>query len=359
MPRVTVMLPTFQSERYLRETLESIFAQTLQDFELLIIDDKSTDGTLDIVHSFDDTRIKVLPGPQKGLAEALNFGMQQASGEYIARIDADDLMVSERLAKQYAYMDNHPEVAVCGGWQQYFGRSTYLHAPPASPEQCKANLLFRCDLCHSTLMLRKKVFLENQLLYNPEFAAEDFELWTRVLNHGEIVNLPEVLGYYREDGKSITSIKKEQLVVQQGDIVATTLKRNLNIQLTPKQTRYFIGWVNPFFDARYGVPREEREEAWRDLKQILTLIYQRNKEVRYYEERALLRTLDAEWAVLRYNAPFELPEKEVSGLEQIFRKRSRSTILRQKLRSFCRNYKGLQRKYWKIKLLLDRRHTKR
>ena len=358
MPRVTVLLPTFQSENYLQETLESILSQTFQDFELLIVDDGSTDGTRSLIQRFTDARIKTLDGPKRGLAEALNFGMHQAVGEYVARIDADDLMASQRLEKQVAYMDSHPRTAICGGWQQYFGRSTYLHAPPASPEQCKANLLFRCDLCHSTLMLRKKVLLENHLLYNPEFAAEDFELWTRVLDYGEIVDLPEILGYYREDGRSITSIKKEQLIVQQGEIVAATLKRNLDIRLTPKQTEYFIGWVNPFFDARYGVPREERERAWQDLKQILTLIYQRNHEVRYYDEQALLRALEAEWVALRYNAPFKLPEKEVGGLDQVFRKRRRSAIFRQRLNSFFRNYKGIYRKYWKIKSLLDGRRVK-
>lgn len=358
MPRVTVLLPTYQSEEYLRETLESIFAQTLQDFELLIVDDGSTDDTLDIVRSFEDARIKVIQGPKKGLAQALNFGILQSSGEYIARIDSDDLMVPKRLEKQCAYMDNHPEIAVCGGWQQYFGRSTYLHAPPASSAQCKANLLFRCDLCHSTLMLRREVFIKYSLFYSSDYAAEDFELWTRVLDYGEIANLPEILGYYRDDGRSITSTKKERLIVQHGDIVASTLKRSLNIRLTPKQTRYFIGWINPFFNERYGVSQEEREEAWHDLKQILTLIYQRNRQVQYYGEQELLRTLEAQWAVLRYNAPFELPEREVPDLNQVFRKRSRSEIFRRKLISFCRNYKGFRRKYWKIKSLLNGWRTK-
>lgn len=359
MPRVTVLLPTFQAEKYLRQTLESIFAQTQQDFELLVIDDGSTDGTLEIIHGFSDPRIKVLTGPRKGLAAALNYGMLQASGEYIARIDADDLMISERIAKQLTFMDTHPGVAVCGGWQQYFDRSTYLHAPPASPEQCRANLLFRCDLCHSTLMLRKEVFLRNALFYRTDYAAEDFELWTRALDYGEITNLPEVLGYYREDGKSITSTKKERLIVQQGEIVAATLNRNLNIRLSKKQIRYFIGWVNPFFDERHGISKDAREDAWHDLKQVLTSIYQRNQEVRYYEENALLCTLRAEWAVLRYNAPFALLEQEITDLSQVFTEQSGMEVMLQKLKSFCKNYRGIRRKYWKLKSLLSRRQVNR
>ena len=359
MPKVTVLLPTYQSEKYLRETLESIFSQTFQNFEVLVVDDRSTDDTLSIIQRFTDSRIRLLNGPQKGLAEALNCGMCQAAGEYIARIDADDLMVPSRLEKQVAYMDSHPEVAVCGGWQQYFGRSTYLHAPPEDSKQCRANLLFRCDLCHSTLMLRRDVFLRNNLFYDSSFAAEDFELWTRVLDYGEISNLPEILGYYREDGRSITTAKKDWLIVQQSEIVAATLKRNLNIELTPTQTVYFRGWVNPFFDAQYGVPKGERGSAWQDLRRILTQIYERNREAGYYDEKALLKALAAEWAVLRYNAPFELPRKEISTLEHVFVEHKQFQVLLRKTLSFCRNYRGIKRKYWKLKSLLDRRQRNR
>lgn len=355
MPRVTVLLPTYQSEKYLCETLESVFSQTFQDFEVLIVDDHSTDDTLKIVRSFADSRTRLLMGPQKGLAAALNYGIQEAAGEYIARIDADDLMIPTRLEKQVAYLDEYPKVAICGGWQQYFGRSTYLHAPPASSEQCRANLLFRCDLCHSTLMLRKEIFLKNGLYYSSHFAAEDFELWTRALDYGEIANLPEVLGYYREDGKSITTAKKEELIIQQGEIVASSLKRNLGINLSPKQTTYFIGWVNPFFNERHGIPSEDRKTAWQDLQIVLTQIYRRNHEKHYYDEKALLNALAAEWVALRYNAPFELPKKDISTLEQVFAARRPGQIWLRRVSSFCRNYKGFRRKYQKLKSLLEKR----
>lgn len=107
-------------------------------------------------------------------------------------------------------------------------------------------LLFRCDLCHSTLMLRRTALIAHDLFYDPAFAAEDFELWTRVLNVGDIANLPEVLGYYREDGRSITAAKKEKLIRQNGEIVAASLQRNLGIVLTESQKQYFTGWTNPF-----------------------------------------------------------------------------------------------------------------
>ncbi len=286
------------------------------------------------------------------MAEALNFGMLRAAGEYIARIDADDLMTPDRLMKQIAYMDEHPNVIVCGGWQQYFDRSTYLHKPPSSAEQCRTNLLFRCDLCHSTVMLRKQVFCENNLFYDPNYAAEDFELWSRAIGYGEITNMPEVLGYYREHDCSITTAKKDQLVFQQGEIVAKTIERYFGIALSPTQMRYFSGWTNPFFDARQGITKKERKSAWSDLMSILSLIYQRNQVVQFCGEQELACTLRAEWVALRYNAPFELEEKSITDIRQIFAKKRRSQILLQKLRGFCKNYRGFRRKYWKIKSVL-------
>ena len=195
MPTVTVLLPTYRSERYLPECVESVLSQSYGDFELLVVDDSPGDQTQSMLNSFGDRRIRVIRGRDRGLADALNLGLLRAEGAYIARIDADDLMAKERLARQVSHMDAHPETAVCGSWQQYFGLRSYCHRPSASAEQCKANLLFRCDLCHSTLMMRKSFFLEHGLFYDGRFAAEDYELWTRVIDRGRIENIPAVLGY--------------------------------------------------------------------------------------------------------------------------------------------------------------------
>lgn len=342
MTKVTVLLPTYQSGKYLKETIQSVLCQTFSDFELLVIDDASTDNTLEILHSFQDSRIRVMQGPCKGLAEALNKGMQYAKGEYIARIDADDMMTPQRLEKQIVYMDTHLSVAVCGGWQQYFGLSTFLHAPPESPQQCRANLLFRCDLCHSTLMLRKDVFLQNNLFYNSDYAAEDFELWTRVLDFGEIANLSEILGYYREDGESITSQKKEVLNSQQSKIIAATLSRNLQMELSRQQQAYFEE-DNSFFKKKGKISPKERKEAWMDLQELLTRIYCTNQKIQYYDEECLLRALDAEWGVLRYHIPFILPVRRIT-LQTLFRKRSYFEVIYIKIKNFCKNYRGIRRK---------------
>lgn len=353
MPKVSILLPTYQSEKYLIETLYSIEAQTFQDYELLIVDDGSTDQTLEIIQGFGDKRIRIVEGNKKGLADALNIGIVSARGDYIARIDADDLMTYNRIEKQVSYLDAHPKVAVCGGWQQYFGLSTYLHAPPASTEQCKANLLFRCDICHSTVMLRRSFFLEHNLFYDSRYAAEDFELWTRVLSCGEITNLQEILGFYRVDGKGITKTKKQLLIKENGEIVAASLRRNLAIELDNDQKKFFTGWTNPFYSNEWKKNGKERLQQWEDLSRLFLYIYEKNKQIKYYEEQALLKVLRAEWVRLRYNMPFQLPNDMVQAT-LIFRKMGWMERMVQKLQFTCKSYRGVYRKLKKIESMMFR-----
>ena len=344
MPRVTVLLPTYQSERYLSEAVQSVLAQTYSDFELLAVDDDSTDRTVDILQSYHDSRIRVIQGRKRGLADALNLGISVAQGEYIARMDADDIMLPTRLAKQVEFLDTNPCVAVCGSWQQYFGMSTFIHKPPASASQCRANLLFACDLCHSTVTLRREFFQAHGLNYDGRFAAEDFELWTRVLDYGEIANLPEVLGYYRDTGHSITDKKLRELIQQNRQIVAATLSRTLQIQLTNRQRDYFAGWINPFYGPKGSRLREERQEGWRDLRQLLQTIWERNQAVRAYDDQALLRALRKEWLSLRYRIPFQTPVGQVTP-EGLFQEMPGWQVIWVRGQSACRNSRGLR---WKI-----------
>lgn len=158
MPVVSVLMPTYNAEKYLKEAIDSILNQTFTDFEFLIIDDNSKDKTKKIIGKYNDKRIKLIKGPQKGLAAALNCGIKKAQGKYIARMDADDISLPARFEKQVNYLEAHPEITVLGTWQEHFGRWNFIHKAKATHEECKAELLFNCDLCHSTLMFRKEDF---------------------------------------------------------------------------------------------------------------------------------------------------------------------------------------------------------
>lgn len=347
MPKITILLPTYQSGKYLSQTLDSMRRQTYQDFEVLVVDDHSTDDTLSILHNAKDLPVRVINGRGKGLADALNLGICNAEGEYIARIDADDIMTKTRLEKQAAYLDRHKEVIVCGGWQQYFGNSSYLHAPSSEPEQCRANLIFRCDLCHSTLMLRRNVFVEHELFYDASYAAEDFELWTRVLEYGEIANLPEILGYYRFEGQNITVAKMKRLIEQNGQIAAKTLKHTLNFELSEEQSAYFTGWSNPFYEDKRFSDEITKQQGFDDLKKILLQIKESNEKLGAYENKALCKALQAEWLRLRYRIGFHIPKGQIDETK-LFREIHAPKRFFLKMRAVCANYPGLQRKITKV-----------
>jgi len=207
-PKVSVLMPVYNGERYVREALESILAQTFTDYEFIIVDDGSTDGTPFILAEYarQDPRIVLLTnGANRGLVATLNRGLEAARGQYIARMDADDVSLPERLARQVAYLDQHPEVGVLGTNVAYIdseGRFLNGGRPkdpqPLSPTLLQWLLLWRCAIYHPTVMLRRSILAETGLAYDPAFRhAEDRDLWTRLAPYTLIASLPEVLVYYR------------------------------------------------------------------------------------------------------------------------------------------------------------------
>ena len=198
-PLVTILLPVYNAQAHLSEAIDSILHQTYPYWEMLVINEYgSNDGSYEIANTYAKTDSRIIPFQNEyhlGLAESLNLGIKMANGIYIARMDADDLARADRLEKEVQLMEAQPSIGICGSWQHHFGPHTdWTHRPSSVPEECRANLMFDCDLCHSTLMLRKQIFLDNHLFYNSSYLAEDFELWSRATAVMEITNIPEVLG---------------------------------------------------------------------------------------------------------------------------------------------------------------------
>ncbi|WP_199089674.1 glycosyltransferase [Bosea sp. ASV33] len=200
-PRVSVLIPTRNSEKYLREAINSILEQTFSDIELLVVDDNSSDDTRSILSSYGDPRIVILDGPGKGLAAALNFGLRQAKGEFVARMDADDIADVTRLQKQVEYLDRHPHLGLCGTLFQQFMDGNAIHEHMENVKY--ADLLEGCYIGHPTAMLRRKIFIDNELFYNESMKfSEDYDLWTRAIRVTEIGNVQENLLRYRRHGES-------------------------------------------------------------------------------------------------------------------------------------------------------------
>lgn len=198
-PKVSVMMPVYNAALYLREAIDSILSQTFTDFEFLIINDGSTDASGEIINGYADSRILYIENKENlGLVETLNRGIALARGEYIARMDADDISLPERFARQVAFMDAHREVGACGTAFQFFGDSDHIAIHPEDYTHCFTLLSLNSSLGHPTSMIRKAILNRHAIRYEPEFAyAADYAFWIRISQVSCISSLTETLLLYR------------------------------------------------------------------------------------------------------------------------------------------------------------------
>lgn len=209
IPTVSVILSVRNGEPYLKQAIDSILAQSFRDFELIVVDNHSTDDSPHIVESYDDERI-ILTRPQEPLhlAQALNHAASMARGEYVARMDADDVSHPARFEKQIQYMREHPSVGILGsqirpidGDGKLITKGSY-RKPEAHEDICWS-LFFGCPLWHPTVMLRKAVIDELgwygslAIEGREQYSTEDYDLWCRAIAHTQMHNLPEILLDYR------------------------------------------------------------------------------------------------------------------------------------------------------------------
>lgn len=200
-------MPTYNCELYVYDSVMSILNQTYENFELLIIDDCSTDSTLSILKSINDERIVLIEKEKNtGYTDSLNYGISIAKGKYIARMDGDDISLPERFQMQFDFLENNPEVLICGTAIQIIGKDT-IERHPSKHEDLQIKLCFSSIFHHPTVMIRTDVLKQN--LYNKEFEpAEDYELWTRLAFIGKTANLENVLLYYRIHSSQTSSVRK-------------------------------------------------------------------------------------------------------------------------------------------------------
>lgn len=210
--KLSVVMPVYNSSEYLVESIESTLCQTFSDFEFIIVDDGSTDNSIELIESFKDPRIHLLQSSHNFI-QSLNWGMKSAKGKYIVRMDSDDKMLPHRLEFQYNYMESHPNIGICGSWIRTFGtfEDTYVFSDKHEVLIC--NMLLQNPLCHPSVIIRKDI-LETILwskgleTYKEEYKyAEDYKLWCDLVISGvKISNIQEVLLLYRCSKKQVTSI---------------------------------------------------------------------------------------------------------------------------------------------------------
>ncbi len=327
-PRVSVVIPTYNSESYIMDTIWSILEQDYEQFEVLIINEKdSEDRTKECIALFEDPRIQVIQNKTRlGLAKSLNLGFQLAKGEYIARADADDVYPKDRLRKQVEFLDANPEIDVCGSWQRHFGKRNYVHRPPASKEEMRADLIFKCEVCHSTVMLRRDKFMALDVIYDDRYLSEDYELWSRVANKMWFATIPEILGEYRWNGENITAKKMDLLDIEAQKLVQRNLEQAIGIEIPNEDLILLSGWKNPFTDENLDRENLRQREAV-----LLDHIEEQNKKVKAIDEKIFSKVLDERrvWAGIQ-------KESVVNRVSRAIEKKDSGGLLKKMLKKLLK-----------------------
>ena len=298
-PLVTVLMPVHNGAAYLRASVDSILRQSFADFEFLIVDDCSTDDSPAIVQSYADPRIRLVRAHERlRICHALNLGLEQAAGQFIARMDADDISHPRRLEKQVAYMTLHSDVALCGTWVRRFGTAdpAYVDTRPADFESIRAYALFNNPMFHSTVMLRHETLEKHQLRYAEEFRnAEDYDLWTRLFGFGRAANLPAALLDYRVHPGSVT-VGASAAMDEAACRVVQRLLSPLRGELAPEMVLFHRHMGT---QRLYPAPTMDsflRAERW--LERLLRL----NAEKHVYSDAAFRAVLGDIWFQLCYHS---------------------------------------------------------
>ena len=227
-PKVSVIMPSYNSAQYITEAIESILNQTFTDFEFIIINDGSTDDTAKIIKEYanKDHRIKFINHKKnKGFIGCLNECLDIASGEYIAKMDSDDISLPQRLEKQVKYLDEHPSVGMVGCGYRAFDHADFEYINPAY-----VGYIDLIKGCATTVVLfRKSIIDVFNLRFNPDFyCAEDYDFYSRFIRYADIHNLQEVLYLYRWHGEN-TSIKKNKIQQDNSDVVRQNILNIMSV----------------------------------------------------------------------------------------------------------------------------------
>ena len=211
-PQITVLMPAYNAEKYIGEAIASVLAQTFNDFELLIINDGSTDTTVQVINSFADTRVRLINQTNQGIAAALNIGLLNAKADLIARFDADDICMPERLMVQYNFLFDHPDYIIVGSDADFIdmnGNYVYARSLPAhTNEEIQELTLDKCPFIHSAVLFRKTPIMQAGGYNINAHAFEDLLLWSKIIKQGKGYNLLQKLLRVRLNPESISIDEK-------------------------------------------------------------------------------------------------------------------------------------------------------
>lgn len=296
---ISIITSVYNCENYINDMLDSILEQTWQDWELILIDDASTDNTWSLISDYKDKRIKPFRNKEnKGLTCNLNKAISLAKGKYLVRIDGDDIVYPHRLDTQVNYMEKHPDVILSGGWMRAFGNSDNICRSILDENVLKVNLLFNSVIYHPTFIMRKEVLVKNKVAYDEGLAcAQDYDFIVQMSRLGKITNIPEVLVKYRKHDNQISQNKRKQQL-ECANITRKRLLKELNISLDEHAWDYWLQFCLLSYHTM-------EEQEYYELKKIINYIIAQNKVKKIYSEETLSNIL-----VMRLNDYWEKCDKK-------------------------------------------------
>lgn len=298
-PFISVIMPVFNGEKYLREAIDSVLAQTYTNFELLLINDGSTDKSKEIILSYKDSRIRYIENEKNlKLIATLNKGIDLATGDYIARMDSDDVILPNRLEVQMRYMLKHPQVDLCSVWAYVIteeGKRIGKLKGIDSPKLINCSLFFTNPINHPGIMCKSKVLKENK--YQFFLHAEDLELWIGLRDRGYcMANIPRYLYLYRWYGNNVSNSNAEFQLSQKKELLKRQLVLFLGRVVTESELKmHFLSYElfrwNNKSTCRLDEGLMNEEKKW------LEYLSNQNKKVKKFSQIDFDALLCSRWMV--------------------------------------------------------------
>jgi len=289
-PDLSIVMPVYNSASYVAEAIESVLSQTFTNFELIIINDASTDGSTELLETFKDDRLRIFTNDDnKGIVFSRNRGLNEARGNFIAQFDSDDIARHDKFEKQLDFLKQNPDFGMVGSWVRMIDNEGKLMAQtwklPAKPHLIPAIMLFRNYFVQSTVVVRKEALPTGGYKSGYD-VVEDYKMWIEIAQNNKVWNLPEYLVNYRVHGSSATNSDTIRLN-QQYKLIFADLFRDLNIDLDDQifQTHLIIKQSDPILNV----------EILRQIEGHLKLIISQNKKMKAYNENALARVISNRW----------------------------------------------------------------
>lgn len=283
-------MPVYNAANYVEEAAASILQQTFRDFEFIIVDDGSTDGSAELLELIQrrDGRVKVYHQGNSGIVDALNKGCDLACGTYVVRMDSDDISLPERIAWQVSFLEDNPDVGVCGTWIQLFGDiAGDIWKTPIDNDSIHCRLLFDSPFNHPTVAMRRGFMEEFSLRYRHGFDhTEDYDLWERFSHHTQLANLPKVSLLYRTHANQVTKTHNDEKILSAGKI---RHRQFIALGIIPTQRQLA---VHESICYSTFLPTEE---ALEEIEEWLCTLTDANTQKLLYNKRMLQQNLGDRW----------------------------------------------------------------